>query len=514
MLKEQLQPLKDAMRKASKDKPKTKQKKLVLNQTRTQSSVIKKRKFLFDEPLALIGRPKSSVTSAPPVGKSVPKINVDIEQYKRPGREACELMLNVSRYQNLEFVAESKLSLSPRKTQELVIGLDFGTAYTKVIIGELTYAYPISFDDHGYLLPSEIFMDQDGECTLSNYLDGIRFKELKLPLLLDNTTKPDMILIIAFFALIFCQCRRWSESSIYKDTNIDWLVNAGLPTESYHDEKLSGSYKVIISAAWILSFCREVSIQNASLVMETLELSSNSIPDKFQLSPELISLFPEFAAQIVGYVQSPSRREYSHLLVDIGAGTLDVAMFIVSNEDGEWLFQTTGKDISTLGADILAKHRVMRANKKVEIDFSTCYPNEEQFANTLEISLDDLSIIDKPFFTAVNASIKDVVISIKGGDKFGSDITTFICGGGRNVGLYNKAIDVVKRDFPLKILTLPIPERLRAEGVEIEDYHRLSVAYGLSYDPFNIGSTIKKYVKRKPIFHSEFEPSNYGMCPK
>ena len=47
-----------------------------------------------------------------------------------------------------------------------------------------------------------------------------------------------------------------------------------------------------------------------------------------QLLPDdRISAFPEFSAQVTGYVQSPSRQEGLHATADVGGGTLDVTIF-------------------------------------------------------------------------------------------------------------------------------------------------------------------------------------------
>ena len=55
-----------------------------------------------------------------------------------------------------------------------------------------------------------------------------------------------------------------THEKIYENRNLDWYVNVGLPTESYHDEKLVTEYRIIVMAAWALSILPEhVSISKA-----------------------------------------------------------------------------------------------------------------------------------------------------------------------------------------------------------------------------------------------------------
>jgi hypothetical protein len=457
----------------------------------------------------MIGRPKARIENTAQVSEEKYKVEVNLQNFKRPDRSIINTLLDTNKPCDLVFSEECFSHNVAAKTQQLVIGLDFGTAFTKVVVGETTYAHAICFGDNGYLLPSMLSVASTGKCFLTEVRSGHVLSDLKLPLLLENSSKNDHIAVVSFLALVFFECRLWSEKSIYKNFNIDWLVNAGLPTKSYHDARLADLYKTILRAAWALSFCDVITIQNANAVLNQIENGNLTIPPEYCLEPDLFSLFPEFAAQIVGYVQSPSRREYSHLLIDVGAGTLDVTMFIVKNEHGDWLFQTFGKDIKTLGADILAKHRVISSNKDISIDFSHSYPNDLEFVKILGITLEVLSEIDSPFKTAVHNSIKKVVFSVAGGHEFCDDLTTFICGGGSCVDLYKEEIDLVNKTYPMKILSLPLPERLRSEGINYQNYHRFSVAYGLSFDPFNIGSVIDKKPSAKPKENYKYEPSTY-----
>tara|TARA_R110001583_G_scaffold195331_1_gene371809 strand:- start:14172 stop:15788 length:1617 start_codon:yes stop_codon:yes gene_type:complete len=396
--------------------------------------------------------------------------------------------------------------------KELVIGLDFGTAFTKVVVGETTYAYAIPFNGFDYLLPSELHVNELGTCFLQGEPQTTLVKDLKLPLVLANASDLDRIAIVAFLALVFHASRKWVEDNIFKDYTIDWLVNAGLPTSNYHDKVLKALYTKLINAAWSLSFIEVITINAANAILHDDSAFKQHLPIQQQLSVDSLNLFPEFAAQIVGYVQSPARREFSHLLVDVGAGTLDVAMFIVKNENGDWMFETNGKGVETLGADILLKHRVGSLNQNLKIEFIDSYPDAGEIITLFGIKLKDLARVDAPFKKAVNLSLKKVISSVAAGYSFGVDITTFICGGGASVGLFREEVEAVKGRYPLSVISLPLPRRLKGKSLNASNYHRLSVAYGLSFDPFNIGKVISKNVDARPPSKAS-PPSSYLLDP-
>ena len=389
--------------------------------------------------------------------------------------------------------------------KELVIGLDFGTAFTKVVVGETTYAYAIPFNGFDYLLPSELHVNELGTCFLQGEPQTTLVKDLKLPLVLANASDLDRIAIVAFLALVFHASRKWVEDNIFKDYTIDWLVNAGLPTSNYHDKVLKALYTKLINAAWSLSFIEVITINAANAILHDDSAFKQHLPIQQQLSVDSLNLFPEFAAQIVGYVQS-------HLLVDVGAGTLDVAMFIVKNENGDWMFETNGKGVETLGADILLKHRVGSLNQNLKIEFIDSYPDAGEIITLFGIKLKDLARVDAPFKKAVNLSLKKVISSVAAGYSFGVDITTFICGGGASVGLFREEVEAVKGRYPLSVISLPLPRRLKGKSLNASNYHRLSVAYGLSFDPFNIGKVISKNVDARPPSKAS-PPSSYLLDP-
>lgn len=396
--------------------------------------------------------------------------------------------------------------------KDLVIGLDFGTAYTKVVIADETYAYPVMFEEAGYLLPSELYITKDGTLTLNKQKSALVFTKLKHPLLFGNYTEDDNIVIIAFLSLVFKSSRNWVATSPFRSHNVNWLLNAGLATDSYHNITLKEKFGALVDLAWNVSYLDRIT----PTIIKTLIKDSTQLTNKLEqlhltLPHDCLSVFPEYVAQISGYMNSPSKRNYSHLLIDVGAGTLDIVMFTTKSIDGEWRYSTNAKNISNLGADILKAHREQYLTDK-NSSLDSLLKNVE-VANKLSISLDELNSLDSEFAKAINLRLRGVIGKVAGGYKFAAQITTFICGGGREIEFYQKQLDILK-NHPIDLIDLPPPNRFQPpKDFEVEMFHRFSVALGLSYDPYNIGECEVNNVEAK-IPTSKYSPSEYILSSK
>jgi hypothetical protein len=73
-----------------------------------------------------------------------------------------------------------------------------------------------------------------------------------------------------------------------------------------------------------------------------------------------------------------------------------------------------------------------------------------------------------------------------------SGVPFFLSGGGNSVDAYREAIEVVRRDWCLEEIQLPWPEGLVEGSLKLRDFHRISVAHGLSDSADNIGLIERK----------------------
>jgi len=391
------------------------------------------------------------------------------------------------------------------QNKQIVIGLDFGTAFTKVILGDerVRYAVPLCGKPDGidsYLLPCVFWISPDGTCSLSSK-GSHQVTDIKMRMLngdLNSSLQQEMCV---FLSLVFRKTRAYFFSeyeSVYKKNYIHWLVNIGLPTSSYHDKKLVSFYKKIVQAAWLAS------IQEHPI---SLSLCSDILTGKFSgeqrvdsLHEEAISPFPEFVAQITGYVRSPLRTDDLHFLVDVGAGTVDATVFNVHQIDGEDRFPIFAKMVKPLGTQYLVENRLKTSKRASvnELDLFAKVPNIKDFARLTGNDVQSLKRTDKHFKKSLIDGLKYILDYTKNrryplSRAWDNGIPLFLCGGGSNCDFYTQTILSEKHlmKYKLKSKYLPKPGDLKADKIGNTHYNRLSVAYGLSFDPFDIGEIIK-----------------------
>lgn len=394
--------------------------------------------------------------------------------------------------------------------QSLVIGLDFGTAYTKAVIGESRTHYVVPMSGAGnnknYLARSAFYLLKDGTASLSQTSSDAKYvTDLKMPLLLDTANDDDLARIAIFMALCFRRIRYWlltEHKDTYGDQLIDWAVNVGIPTDSFENNGLNQSYRRCCNVAWALSLIPgPIKFGHAHALLsagpsDDQVLYELSIPKERLLHPELISLFPEFLAQIAGYVRSPMRQSDLHMLVDVGAGTLDATVFNVHDIEGDDVFPRFARSVSNLGTNFLIKHRLELSASAMELklaDFDPV-PKAAHFAERIGISHGFLDQLDAPYRSRVYSAVGDLLLATKvemykRSPRWKTGVPVFLTGGGANVDFYQEVLRKFQLEDTLKIVprTLPTPTNLTAPGLDEKDYGRLSVAYGLSFDPDDLG---------------------------
>lgn len=239
------------------------------------------------------------------------------------------------------------------------------------------------------------------------------------------------------------------------------------------------------------------------------------------LASQSINTFPEFAVQLVGYVRSPRREQGLHALVDVGAGTMDVTMFnVYKDKEGGDLFAIVAQGVEPLGTRFLIQHRL--AQKPPTLDWKPSVfedvPQENVFEKKLGLDRAGLQRIDRPF--------RNLVAKLMGNKmnytnktrhplapQWASGVPTFVCGGGAKVTCYSSVfldLEASRPPFKITARTLTVPEDLELPERWIPIYDRLSVAYGLSYDPYDIGTILRmEQIENVPRPQSRNVPDRY-----
>lgn len=427
-------------------------------------------------------------------------------------------MDETTRLNNIKALLQLKSNLNPHQCQfsdvnensperALVIGLDFGTAFTKVVIGDGSDHYVVPFysndSDVTALLPGLVSVMEGGECLLGEQEFAIsKVGDLKISLIDRMVDDKKEAFVVIFLALVLQRTRKWliaEKADIFKNYRLDWYVNIGLPTDSYHDEDLNITYRKLLSAAWMLSVIPEAVSLGAALEVMT---NPDSYLAKYTniefLEAEKVEVFPEFAAQVAGYVRSSQKRKDLHLLIDVGAGTVDITTFNVhfSDDDDEYAYPIFKRVVVKMGSVYLMRERQRFLGRPVIWNSFDPIPSDETFSVENNVDLQDLKNWNRDFQADLMEEVKKVLKYTKEkryrqSRHWEEGIPTFLCGGGGQSILYQSVIDFVRNKMPsyrVDKKELPTPENL-IFPIEINQkaYDRLSVAYGLSYDAFDLG---------------------------
>ena len=428
--------------------------------------------------------------------------------------------------QKTQFPGSKKTSIC-----DVMIGLDFGTSCTKVVL-RTPYLYnnralAVPFTDlspskNPYLLPSKLWLKPDGEFLLREETECQCFSRIKLNLIekcqewLNNNqvdSHEDLSppkLAVAYLALVLRFAREWflsTQKDIYGKFKLRWHANLGLPSIEYDTSPLFHLYRQIFDSAWMLSLQSE-GLRNTD-PSNAFDSLTETRSHKHALADVELRITPEVAAAVSGYARSRLRdpgMPSLHLLMDIGAGTLDVCGFVLHQNEGEDCYSLLKADVQSLGVIKLHENRLSVLNGGMgetqalyNPDFSIPSDLRDYLhPNSTPEDLKNLHNADTNFSDRCQKSIKKTVYDLRmrrdpKSPCWENSLPVFICGGGLNVPFYQ---ETVLREIStwlknwlhnegLRTHTLPKPENFKLEFSD--EYHRLAVAQGLSIPADDIG---------------------------
>lgn len=385
------------------------------------------------------------------------------------------------------------------------IGIDFGTAYTKCALRITDKIFFVSWDGlccnkNNYLLSGELSIFSNGETKIGNFNDSHeKLNNIKLPFIsLENITSDNRDHATVYLAWIMKYARAWlykNHSSLIGNRKLVWEVNIGTPTSAASSTTIQNEYEKVGYSAWHLSQKTEITIENARKSLLTKHLL-----EEIQLDG--LNQIPEFLAQIMGYVKSPQRQDGLHLLVDVGAGTIDIAMFNIFNyrvnnkDEGEDKFPIFANAVKPLGTHFFMKERLDSLQHDIDsINNMENIPSAKELAKTLSVETSTVEEIDIKFRKKyLTPTIIDVITHTKKtrdprSSGWTKGIQTLLSGGGSLCEVYKKATELAFDATPRIDIKLPLPENIEG-NIKPNDFHRLSVAYGLTYDKDDIGKIL------------------------
>ncbi|HPN33996.1 MAG TPA: hypothetical protein PK843_05750 [bacterium] len=425
--------------------------------------------------------------------------------------------------------SDTQFSIANQETCDLVIGLDLGTSCTKVVVQSpyrhsgWSHAIPLGLHvKEIYLIPTQLFYDVlSGKTDIVEFPQAKRFQNLKLRFI----DKPNQIVCnladghsvcirdfsICIIANILLKTREWifaNCSDMFRQYKIIWHLNMGIPSSNFQ-KKYFNLYRAIALAGWNLSTSSNgITLQNASLCHLDECTNSNS-----SIHPDLVNIIPEVTAEVVNYARSESRNSGLHVIIDVGASTLDVAGFELYERTGKDNYSLIETRVRRLGAYRchLARLKAMRRRILQGYAVDELFSDPSYRVNQrLEEYLPKIDLVDFnqnfQFYRKVRQCIGNVIKSLHNesdplAKAWETGLPIFLCGGGQFVDLYQSVLNDIKADWQknsrrinFKITRLDQkPANFHGDGVE---FHRLAVAHGLSFPKEEFGDIWPKPKKR------------------
>jgi hypothetical protein len=425
---------------------------------------------------------------------------------------------------------------------ELVIGIDFGTSSTKVVIHDrirdLWFAVPF-YDAVGlsaYLLRARVHESEGSEFSLSS--GDHTHRDLKLSFLKRDSEK-QAIETVAFLALAFKRIRGWllqKHSKLYQNTNILWTINIGVPSTEIGSQNSKVKFLNLAKQAWFASLSRE----NMSRSICALPLSSLKQRFAAEFEAPEFHATTEVTAQVVAFFDSDQfdpKAKNTYMIVDIGAGTVDTCLFSVrKGSHGDYNIDFHANTVEQNGVVNLHRFRLGWFSTKIYSNSQPATQIREQI-NLSETYTDMLKGIPASYIEYLEdvlvhipknemnpdenfsrhrlkrQTISDTLyIPVKKGwvaQESANQLPVFFCGGGSRHPVYINLVDEMKRQEGISWISttkreLVKPSNLQAPGLLTQDFDRLSVAYGLStssrigeFKKAQFGGGIRTLRKRK-----------------
>lgn len=212
-----------------------------------------------------------------------------------------------------------------------------------------------------YLLPSRLRVCSDGRLSLSAEDAGEWLSDLKLPLMdrresAEPTKEVDRLRgAVGYLALVLREARARflaAERETYSRFEPRWSLYLGIPSAGYDDATIGARFIRVARAAWSLSQA------DASLTSTAVVQVLSKDGEATATSAKEIEVIPEVIAQAVGYARSTLRDPGLHLLIDVGAGTLDVCSFILHEAEGRDHYSLLTTSVDQLGVLELHQQRL------------------------------------------------------------------------------------------------------------------------------------------------------------
>ena len=276
----------------------------------------------------------------------------------------------------------------------LIVGLDFGTAYTKCMVRDFNYrgtnrsVFPVSFAVDGertFFLPSDVGW-MNGQ--LVHALDGIPQQVpvltfLKMALAaaatgsrsdwLDGVMRPMGMLdshqqlpcvqaLVAFYLVRVMQvvrayiADRWPDFGTVEGDSL--YYNMAVPVAEAREEAVLAGFRRALETAVTIA-------DRGSDLPRELDEMTALVEEQEGSAVATCDIIPEVTANVQSYVRSRGGRKGLYLFADVGAGTVDFSVFIFFSDDGRQALSYPHAAVEHLGSSQLELRTFQRSQAEI-----------------------------------------------------------------------------------------------------------------------------------------------------
>lgn len=281
--------------------------------------------------------------------------------------------------------AERKNIGTPKrnKTKKAIVGIDFGTSFTKVFCSVSDYGkFALQFEmgvpePERYFLPSVLFYSAKKNSLSLKKDDSLEKIEyfkyglinndfLTMGKIQENNPKAkDRISLICSTFFLANVIKLVKEAVCRKcgTNDIDFFFNMGCPIDNF-DDNHKGIYDKALNIGFALS--KEFDFESFSV-----DKINAFINDKSNFSDASLNTLPELYAEALWFIEKPSIDEGIYAILDVGGGTVDCATMAIKWENGEKKTRIYSQTVLPLGVEVLLKDLYpmeFRRNRSVCVD--------------------------------------------------------------------------------------------------------------------------------------------------
>ena len=411
-------------------------------------------------------------------------------------REPPPASISDAERSRLEELLQAGTDSSTAGGEELfvILGLDFGTSSTKMIVrmpyeaGEPTIAIPAPDPcrrgDHPYLWQTVLWLKEEsiflpwpepGATVLNSLKQGLiqgRGETMNR----DSEATAAVTRAqagVAYLSFVIRYARGWllrNRPDLFLGRKPVWFVNLGMPTASYDDHELVNPYRRIGAAALQLAkIDSTITVEAAQLLLDDPYIAKAGASEK-DAERLGVAVVPETAADVTGFAKSTRNATGLYLLVDAGAMTLDACMFrLHRNASPGDHYAFMAAQVRPLGVD---SFHWFLGEGRTEPEFV------QQCDRTLRAVIWNTRRHRDPNATSWEEE---------------NDVPVFLVGGGAANDLHRSIVESLDpwlkehvRNEGIRILELPVPSAIELPE-RLRDFGRMAVAWGLSYPLTDIG---------------------------